>query len=617
MNKPSFLKLVVYGGRLRNKIFLMMLAVGVVPIIAIGFLALSSVNLFHKYDLASIEGALVDQKIEEVRGFMNDLIGKLEIRVGFEDLVDIHIAQQHFLLKGLLLENHALEEIAFVNVLDPKTFPPTSAHARIPIGKETARYARYAPDGVPDDDLRNVGGTEKFLAAQRGENYVSPVYFTLRGPTVTVAVPVRNKGNAVISIIAGDVNLIELQKIFERSRLGVNGYLYLVDQDGFSIAHGGVPTEVGMPPVQTRGFVRKVLGGVAERGSEGLHRYDAASGISVVASGALIRDFGWGVIAEWPVDDADRVLRIVRNQVVSVLLVVFFGTIVLSVVMANRIVGPIRMLEEGTERVAQGKFEVPVSVKTGDEIEDLGTAFNKMMDGLKQLQQLKDEFVFIAAHELRTPVTAIKGYLSLILDGVAGPVPDGVREFIKKVIRANERLIQLVNDLLAVARSEAGRLTVKVGPVDVREPVRAVLSELAPLADEKHIVLVYDPAANLPHALADSDRLKEVLVNLVGNAIKYTLGSGTVAVSHEISDHSLVTHIQDTGVGISPEAQKKLFEKFYRVQTEKTQGITGTGLGLFIVKQIVEKMEGKIWVESKEGKGSVFSFSLPIAQDSS
>ena len=141
---------------------------------------------------------------------------------------------------------------------------------------------------------------------------------------------------------------------------------------------------------------------------------------------------------------------------------------------------------------------------------------------------------------------------------------------------------------------------------------RATLEELKPLLDEKKIAMNYE-ADDIPLVLADSIRLREVMVNLVGNAIKYSPKGGKVLITHEVSGKELTTHIKDTGFGISFEAQKKLFGKFYRVQTKETKDIPGTGLGLFIVKQIIEKMGGRIWVESKEGEGSTFSFALPVA----
>lgn len=575
-----------------------MLIIGVVPIAAAGFLALYSISLFHNFDIASIEDTLIDQKSEEIRAFVNNIVSTFDIQVGFEQVADIELSSQHFLLRQLLDTNPALEEAAFVNLKS---------------GKETSRETRDVPEGISVEDLQDQSQIEKFLKARDGEQYVSPVYFTLKGPMVTVASPVRNKNRVVISVLAGEVNLSGLQQIVERSRLGSRGYLYLVDQDGFPIAHSNVQALGTLRYTRMSGFADEVLRGAVPRGLEGQRRYDNTFGEEVVAAGILLHNFKWGVVAEWPKEDADRIFNTVRDQILVVLFTVLVATVVMSVILANRIVGPIKALEAGTQLVAQGKFDQPVQIATEDEIEDLGVAFNKMMAGLKQLEELKEEFVFIAAHELRTPVTAIKGYLSMVMDGDAGPVSDSVKEFIHKVIDANQRLIQLVNDLLQVARSDAGRLSVEVKPTDVSGAVNLVLGELKPLADEKGIVMVYEPGASLPQVMADGMRLKEVMTNLVGNAIKYTIGKGTVTVRHEVLGGELITHVKDTGVGISKEAQKKLFEKFYRIQTEQTKDITGTGLGLFIVKQIVEKMNGKIFVESEEGKGSTFSFSLPLA----
>lgn len=284
---------------------------------------------------------------------------------------------------------------------------------------------------------------------------------------------------------------------------------------------------------------------------------------------------------------------------------------ILFLVVKMFIINPINQIKIGIGEIEKGNFSKKVSIQTRDELSEVGNAFNRMADGLKRLEELRNEFVFIAAHELRTPVTAIRGYVSLVLEDAETALNKEVMELLDKVRQASERLNNLVDDLLEIARSEAGRLEIKVTPIDIKDPVRVALSEVKVLADQKSIALVYDPPSVLPHIMADATRLKEVMVNVVGNAIKYTPGTGTVTISHEIHDNELVTRIQDTGIGMSGEAQKRLFEKFYRVQTEKTRNIQGTGLGLFIVKEIIEKMGGRIWVASEENRGSTFSFSLP------
>jgi signal transduction histidine kinase len=585
------------GGRLQRKLFLMMVFIGVVPIAASGFLALYSVTLSQRLNVASVQESIIVQKTDEIESFVTEIERSIfQLVTGFSQVSDIAMADQHFLLKGMLQEEPALEEVGFIGLG----------------GRETARYTRAYARVVREDELRNLVRLEKFVVAKGGEAYRGPVYMTLEGPMMTLAAPVKNKNGVVISVLSGELNLTRAKDIVERSRVGNTGYVYLTDAKGFLIAKSGLPappTVVNLSGVQA---VREVL---FEKQPEKVYqeRYTSPFGEKVVAAASRVPGLGLVLVSEWPLADADAVLNLLRNQILGFSLAVLFVTLLLSIFLAHRIVDPIKTLEEGTRDVAQGRFDREVSIRTSDEIEELGAAFNKMTAGLKELQQLKDEFVFIAAHELKTPVAAIKGYLSLVLEGMAGPVGDKVKEFIDKVMNANARLIRLVEDLLEVARSEAGRLTIEVAPVAIAEPVRQVIDELKSLADEKSIKVTYEPPPSLPQVRADAGRVKEVMVNLLGNAIKYTVGSGTVTVSHELRGNGLVTHITDTGVGISKEAQAKLFQKFYRVPNVKTKDVTGTGLGLFIVKQIIEKMEGSISVQSEEGKGSTFSFFLPLA----
>jgi len=228
-----------------------------------------------------------------------------------------------------------------------------------------------------------------------------------------------------------------------------------------------------------------------------------------------------------------------------------------------------------------------------------------------QVEQMKQELISIATHELRTPITGIKGYLDMILEGDTGKVNPETQETIGEIVKINQRLADLVDDLLNVGRIEQGRIEMRPVSMDLDKLIIDVVGELSIQAKDKNLELKYSKTAT-PQVKADPERVRQVLINLIGNAIKYT-PSGQVEVHVETSGKEVVTYVQDTGLGMNGEAQKRLFEKFYRVKNEKTRMITGTGLGLWITKQLVEKQGGKIRVESAEGKGSTFSFSLPIS----
>ena len=228
-----------------------------------------------------------------------------------------------------------------------------------------------------------------------------------------------------------------------------------------------------------------------------------------------------------------------------------------------------------------------------------------------EVEQMKRELVSIATHELRTPITGIKGYLDMIMQGDMGEVNPDVKETIEEVVKINQRLADLVDDLLNVGRIEEGRIEIKPVPMDLGKLVSDVAGELSIQAEDKKLELV-EPKMTGVQVKADPERTRQVLVNLIGNAIKYT-EAGKVEIAIEKNEGKVTCHIKDTGLGISALEQKKLFAKFYRVKTEKTRTITGTGLGLWITKSLIEMMGGQIGVTSTEGKGSDFYFSLPVS----
>jgi signal transduction histidine kinase len=230
---------------------------------------------------------------------------------------------------------------------------------------------------------------------------------------------------------------------------------------------------------------------------------------------------------------------------------------------------------------------------------------------LQELDKMKDEFLSVASHELRTPMAAIKGFISLILQGGGGRIEPKVKEYLLQAYQGNERLIKLINDLLSVSRIESGRIEYSSMEFDPQEVVEEVVKELGPEARNKKLFLRHKRFPFKVYVKADPEKLREVVFNLLGNGIKFTEHGG-VEVSYYVSDDQLTVKVADTGEGIAKENQGLLFRKFQQLGPLLKRHPGGTGLGLYITKQYLQGMEGKIWLEeSNVGKGSTFSFRLP------
>lgn len=231
----------------------------------------------------------------------------------------------------------------------------------------------------------------------------------------------------------------------------------------------------------------------------------------------------------------------------------------------------------------------------------------------REIAVMKNEFVSMVSHELRTPLTSIKGYVDLIVDGEAGEINEIQREFLSIVQENSDRLVSLINDLLDISRIESGRVHLKIEPLDLSEVVQGVVDTFRTYADQSGIELSWHATKGLPRAAGDRDRVGQVLMNLVSNAIKYSPGGGSVRIDLRRRGERISVGVTDTGMGISAEDQKQLFSKFFRVDSTLTREIGGTGLGLSICKSVIELHGGSIGVRSKLGEGSTFWFTLPIA----
>ncbi len=229
--------------------------------------------------------------------------------------------------------------------------------------------------------------------------------------------------------------------------------------------------------------------------------------------------------------------------------------------------------------------------------------------------RMKDEFLSILSHELRTPLNAIMGFGSILEDELVGPLNEVQLTYLKRMLGGADALLGLINDLLDMSRIQAGKFTLEPHPFPLPRTLRGVIENLAPLAEQRGHRMRLDASEDLPLVLGDEQRVSQVLVNLVNNAIKFTPESGKIRVSARPEGPQVRVAVEDTGVGIAPEDLPKLFKPFSQVDMSDTRKAGGTGLGLSITKALVEAQGGHVGVESEPGKGSCFWFTLPIAKE--
>ena len=245
------------------------------------------------------------------------------------------------------------------------------------------------------------------------------------------------------------------------------------------------------------------------------------------------------------------------------------------------------------------------------------TQLERANQELKKVDEIKSEFVSVASHELRTPLATIKNAVQLVLKGKAGEINETQYNFLTMAEKNINRLTNILNNLLDLSRIESGKIGMKPEELDLRVPVVFVLSSFKSQADGKSIHLEMDVEKNLPFVYGDREKVEQILTNLIGNAIKFTPEGGRVIVSARLSDrirNAVGISVHDTGIGIPEDQFEKVFEKFHQVESPLHHSASGTGLGLAITKGLVEAHQGQIWVESELGKGSRFTFTLPLSK---
>jgi len=303
----------------------------------------------------------------------------------------------------------------------------------------------------------------------------------------------------------------------------------------------------------------------------------------------------------------------VKAQTMAVVItaIAFLLGLVLSISITRSIVLPLSRMKKKTVEIAAGKLEPDLELPSPPEVGALAQAFNTMCARLKEVDRMKTEFFSLMSHELRTPLTSIREGTNLFLEGKGGEVTDKQRKLLTIIAEESNRLIRLVNSLLDLSRLEAGMVPFHFTEYDLPPLINRTLDELMPLAESRGIRLEKD-IGEVPRVAMDSERIRQVLRNLLGNALKFTPHGGSVRVEAQLTADGLRVSITDTGPGIPREHIGSIFEKFRQVSPADSRRLEGTGLGLAIVKHIVHAHGGSIWAESEAGHGSTFIFVLPL-----
>jgi two-component system sensor histidine kinase GlrK len=292
----------------------------------------------------------------------------------------------------------------------------------------------------------------------------------------------------------------------------------------------------------------------------------------------------------------------------AVLLV--FG-ITISYLINRSITQPISLLVKRTRDIGRGDFKGNLNLSSPPELVELANAFNLMCNKLGELDKMKSDFFSTVAHELRTPLSSIKMGISLLVGGREGPLSNGQKELLILLRDENNRMIGLVDTILDLSKMEAGMMTYHIEQRNIAPLIDQVVREMGPLMEAKKIAFASKVAERLPVTKIDTERILQVLRNIVGNALKFTPERGRVNVSVQKVDQGVEIAVADTGPGIPEENLTTIFEKFQQANNKGPYKTKGTGLGLAIAKQVITHHGGKIWAESRLGHGSTFFILLP------
>ena len=603
---------------MRKKFVRTFLLAGLIPLLVMAAVSIYLVNLTHRIDVTNLERTLARQVSTEVKKVVDEATAILELTVAFPDFAPIAFSQQDFLLESILKNNLSFHEVSFICLTE----------RQCAVGKETKRWVRNGDELLPSLELRLRNDDPAFGFAKTGTNYFGPVEFN-NGERISIAAPVKNKKGEIIAVLAGKLGLDSIQDIVKKTRLGETGYVYIVNNGGRIIAypdgeHLG-DTALHLPTVE------RLISQDGDAGPLGGIVYKNLDDELVSGAGELIPDLNWGVVAEWPRKETQQLITTIFFQIGGFSVLTLLVIAIIASWMAFKLIKPIAELSQGTSIIGAGNFNYRVNIKTRDELENLGTNLNKMAENLKgleelhelrlrtellaeslrkeqELSKLKDQFITTVSHQFNTPLTAINWALSALHDPKIKP--ETLEENMNIIDKSQKDIEAIVNDLITLSEVGFRYQKSKTKSADLTTLVAKALERFVELIKLKKIKIDFKKPTD---AVAEVNEftLVKAFENLIDNAISYSHDGGVIQMELVQTEKELTFKISDYGIGIPKEDQPLIFQQFFRARNAVTKKNVGTGLGLFIVKNIVEGHGGKVWFISEENKGSTFYFSIP------
>ncbi|MBA3333962.1 MAG: HAMP domain-containing protein [Actinobacteria bacterium] len=505
-------------------------------------------------------------------------------------------------------------------------------------GRERVRVSSLEIDRI--NSGIDLSRSETFVRAQAAERYFGPVYFQ-RGSQPHVTIGVAEAGGRG-GVIVAEIDLSFVGPIIERARIGTAGYAFAVDRRGELFVHRDIDLVLRHTNFASLPQVQAALRAPANVPADAVTTGRDQNGTEVLSAFQRIESLGWYVFVEEPLSEAFAPLTSAIWRTALLLVAFLLLAIATSVLLARKLVRPIESIQAAAARIGSGSLDQRIEVQSHDELGALAEEFNRMAGRLQEsyssleqkveertrelaeaLTELdeksreleaasrhKSEFLANMSHELRTPLNAILGFSQVLRERLFGDVNEKQEEYLDDILTSANHLLALINDILDLSKVEAGQVELEVAPFSLREALERGVVMVRERATKDGVQVALAANSEVDVIEGDERRIRQVIFNLLSNAVKFTPSGGAVDVSTARVDGEVWVSVADTGPGIAPEDQERIFEEFQQAEAG-VEHREGTGLGLALSRRLVELHGGRIWVDTEVGQGSTFVFTLP------